>query len=76
MVVPSPFVYWAQTDKIVSLKIELRNVVKPVISVCNNNIKFATRGAGAHGDSQYEFSLDLFASTKPVKYFTVKFKCM
>ncbi|XP_045450360.1 very-long-chain (3R)-3-hydroxyacyl-CoA dehydratase [Melitaea cinxia] len=67
MVVPSPFVYWAQTDKSVSLKIELRNVVKPDISVFNNNIKFTTRGVGAHGDSQYEFSLDLFASTKPNK---------
>ncbi|XP_047532428.1 very-long-chain (3R)-3-hydroxyacyl-CoA dehydratase [Vanessa atalanta] len=65
MGIPSPFVYWAQTDKSVSLKIDLRNVLKPDISVCDNNIKFAAQGVGAHGDSQYEFNLDLFSSIKP-----------
>ncbi|XP_041980644.1 very-long-chain (3R)-3-hydroxyacyl-CoA dehydratase isoform X2 [Aricia agestis] len=64
MTVPSPFVYWAQTDKAVSLKIDLKNVAKPDISVVDNTIKFAAKGVGAHGESQYEFSLDLFSPVK------------
>ncbi|XP_034833482.1 very-long-chain (3R)-3-hydroxyacyl-CoA dehydratase [Maniola hyperantus] len=64
MVNPSPFVYWAQTDKNVSLKIDLKNVTKPDINVVDNNIKFAARGIGSHGESKYEFSLDLFSSLK------------
>lgn len=66
MVIPSPFVYWAQTDKNISLKIDLKNVTKPDVNVCENNIKFGTQGVGAHGDSYYEFNLDLFSSVKPV----------
>ncbi|CAG9566309.1 unnamed protein product [Danaus chrysippus] len=65
MVIPSPFVYWAQTDKTISLKIDLKNVIKPDISVGDNNIKFKTKGIGAHGETNYEFSLDLFSSVKP-----------
>lgn len=71
MVVPSPFVYWAQTDKNISLKIDLRNVSKPNVCVSDTNIKFSTKGVGAHGESQYEFSLDLFSvvkSVSPQKY--------
>lgn len=74
MVNPHPFVYWAQTDKNLSLKIDLKNVTKPEIEVVDNNIKFAARGIGAHGESQYEFNLDLFSSLKPVStnYFSLR----
>lgn len=71
MVILSPFVYWAQTDKNISLKIDLKNVSKPEINVCENNIKFATRGVGAHGDSQYEFSLDLFSPVSLVSIIVI-----
>ncbi|XP_068622528.1 very-long-chain (3R)-3-hydroxyacyl-CoA dehydratase isoform X2 [Battus philenor] len=61
MVVPSPFVYWAQTDKCISLKIDLKNVVKPAVDVIDNKVKFSGQGIGAHGETQYEFSLDLYS---------------
>ncbi|KAG6446052.1 very-long-chain (3R)-3-hydroxyacyl-CoA dehydratase isoform X2 [Manduca sexta] len=64
MVVPSPFVYWAQTESSVSLKIDLKNVIKPEVKVLENNVKFSAQGTGARGDSQYEFSLDLFSPIK------------
>ncbi|CAH2049506.1 unnamed protein product, partial [Iphiclides podalirius] len=64
MGVPSPFVYWAQTDKFISLKIDLKNVVNPDVNVVDNSIKFSAKGIGAHGETQYGFSLDLFSSLK------------
>ncbi|XP_038222028.1 very-long-chain (3R)-3-hydroxyacyl-CoA dehydratase isoform X2 [Zerene cesonia] len=67
MVVPSPFVYWAQTPKVVSLKIDLRNAEDPDIEVVENKIKLAAQGVGAHGICKYEFSLDLYSQIKPDK---------
>ncbi|XP_075979393.1 3-hydroxyacyl-CoA dehydratase 2 isoform X2 [Anticarsia gemmatalis] len=64
MIIPSPFVYWAQTESAVSLKIELKNVDKPDVKVLENNVKFSAQGVGARGESQYEFSLDLFSPVK------------
>ncbi|XP_013140492.1 PREDICTED: very-long-chain (3R)-3-hydroxyacyl-CoA dehydratase [Papilio polytes] len=64
MVVPSPFVYWAQTDKLITLKIDLKNVVKPDVDIVDNKIKFFGKGIGAHGETQYGFNLDLFSSLK------------
>lgn len=66
MVVPSPFVYWAQTDKLITLKIDLKNVVKPDVDIVDNKIKFFGKGIGAHGETQYGFNLDLFSSLKSV----------
>lgn len=66
MVIPSPFVYWAQTEKEVSLKIDLKNVIKPDVNVLESKIKFSAEGIGAHGKTQYEFNLDLFSSIKSV----------
>lgn len=64
MIIPSPFVYWAQTESVVSLKIELKNVQNPNVRVLENNVKFSAQGIGARGESQYEFSLDLFSPVK------------
>lgn len=61
MIIPSPFVYWAQTESVISLKIELKNVVEPDVKVLDNNLKFSAQGVGARGESLYEFNLDLFA---------------
>ncbi|VVC98483.1 unnamed protein product [Leptidea sinapis] len=61
MVILSPFVYWAQTIKSVSLKIDLRNAETPEFNVNNNKITFIANGAGAHGTCKYQFSLDLYA---------------
>lgn len=65
MLIPSPFVYWAQTESAVSLKIELKNVVNPDLKVLDNKVNFSALGIGARGESQYEFSLDLFSNVKP-----------
>ncbi|CAG4934822.1 unnamed protein product [Colias eurytheme] len=67
MVVPSPFVYWAQTPKQVSLKIDLRNAEDPDVEVIDNKIRLAAQGVGAHGICKYEFSLDLYSPIKPDK---------
>ncbi|KAJ0175249.1 hypothetical protein K1T71_009390 [Dendrolimus kikuchii] len=64
MVIPSPFVYWAQTEGAVTLKIDLKNVIQPDLKVLENNVKFAAQGTGARGESQYEFNLDLFSNIK------------
>lgn len=62
----SPFVYWAQTETGVSLKIDLKNVLKPDVKVLDNNIKFSAQGIGAHGETQYSFSIDLFSNVETV----------
>lgn len=62
----SPFVYWAQTESAISLKIDLRNVSDSHVNLLENKITFSAQGVGAHGDSKYEFSLDLFSSVKSV----------
>ncbi|CAK1542317.1 unnamed protein product [Leptosia nina] len=67
MVIPSPFVYWAQSSNSVSLKIDLRNAETPNIEVLENKIKFSAQGVGAHGICKYEFSLDLFAPIRSSK---------
>ncbi|KAF9803659.1 hypothetical protein SFRURICE_003371 [Spodoptera frugiperda] len=64
MIIPSPFVYWAQTESTISLKIELKNVVDPDVKVLENNLKFSAEGIGARGESLYEFKLDLFSPVK------------
>lgn len=67
MVVPSPFVYWAQTERAVSLKIDLKNVSEPDVKVLESTVKFSAQGIGAHGQSLYQFSLDLFSPVKSVR---------
>ncbi|CAG9790821.1 unnamed protein product [Diatraea saccharalis] len=64
MVVLSPFVYWAQTEKVISLRIDLKNVNEPDVKVLEDKVKFSAEGIGAHGRTQYEFNLDLFSSVK------------
>lgn len=66
MVIPSPFVYWAQTPNIISLKIDLRNAETPTIDIVENKIKFSGQGVGAHGTANYMFQLDLFAPVRSV----------
>lgn len=75
MVVPSPFVYWAQTEGAISLKIDLKNVQKPNVNVVENKLKFSAQGIGAHGDTHYQFSLDLFCPVKTVSIFNEVLMC-
>ncbi|KAJ2949608.1 hypothetical protein O0L34_g15530 [Tuta absoluta] len=64
MVIPSPFVYWAQTENVVSLKIDLKNVTEPNVKVLEESVRFSALGTGAHGQSQYEFALDFYSPVK------------
>lgn len=66
MVVPSPFVYWAQTENVVTLKVDLKNVNKPDVKILEKNITFSAQGTGARGENHYEFSLDFFDCVKNV----------
>lgn len=72
MIIPSPFVYWAQTESVISLKIELKNVDKPDVKVLENNLKFSAKGIGARGENGglYEFNLDLYSTVKTVSTYT------
>lgn len=69
MVIPSPFVYWAQTETVVSLKIDLKNVTKPDVTILENKVQFSSDGIGAHGQSHYRFSLDLYSSIRNVSIY-------
>lgn len=58
----SPFVLWGQDDKVVTLKIELRNVESPIVNLDENRIRFQSYGVGQQGANYYEFEFDFFDS--------------
>lgn len=66
MGVPSPFVYWAQTEKVISLRIDLKNVVNPDFVALEDKVQFSGVGIGAHGQCNYKFTLDLYSSIKSI----------
>ncbi|XP_023024038.2 3-hydroxyacyl-CoA dehydratase 2 [Leptinotarsa decemlineata] len=59
MTIFSPFVYWAQDEKSIFLKIDLKDVKDPDISVEEKQIYFQSKGTGAQGLTNYEFLIDL-----------------
>ncbi|XP_018014075.1 very-long-chain (3R)-3-hydroxyacyl-CoA dehydratase 3-like [Hyalella azteca] len=61
----SPFVYWAQTEKEITLKIDLRNVKSPDIDVQDHVIYFNAVGVGNQGQNTYGFQLDLMYAVDP-----------
>jgi len=61
----SPFVYWAQTDKEISLKIDLRNVEEPELDVQDHTVSFSGVGSGARGRHPYSFQLHLLYAVNP-----------
>ncbi|CAG9856531.1 unnamed protein product [Phyllotreta striolata] len=58
MTVLSPFVYWAQNDKNIFLKVDLKDVKAPEIILETRKLHFQTEGVGAQGLRKYEFSID------------------
>ncbi|XP_022106677.1 very-long-chain (3R)-3-hydroxyacyl-CoA dehydratase-like [Acanthaster planci] len=56
-----PIVYWAQTDKNVSLRVEVRDVTSHSIDVTEESLQFEALGVGAGGLHTYRFSLDFYA---------------
>lgn len=61
----SPFVYWAQTEKNLSLRIDLRNVKAPKVSLTYNELDFSANGIGAKGENQYHFTIKFYQNVDP-----------
>ncbi|XP_076356184.1 very-long-chain (3R)-3-hydroxyacyl-CoA dehydratase-like isoform X2 [Tachypleus tridentatus] len=58
MNLPSPFVYWAQTESGISLRVDLHNVKNPVIDLREKGLLFTASGIGAKGEQTYQFQLE------------------
>lgn len=57
----SPFVYWAQTEDQITLKVELKDSEEPNVHFDEKSIKFKTFGLGARGLNEYQFDLHLYS---------------
>ncbi|XP_022240233.1 very-long-chain (3R)-3-hydroxyacyl-CoA dehydratase-like [Limulus polyphemus] len=58
MNLPSPIVYWAQTESGISLRVDLHNVKNPVIDLKEKRLIFTASGIGAKGEHKYQFQLE------------------
>jgi very-long-chain (3R)-3-hydroxyacyl-CoA dehydratase len=61
----SPFVYWAQTESNVSLKVDLKDVKSPAVTITEKKLRFSAEGYGAKGQHNYGFVLDFHSSLNP-----------
>ncbi|KAH8040315.1 hypothetical protein HPB51_010095 [Rhipicephalus microplus] len=61
----SPFVYWAQNDSKLFLRVDLRNVKVPDIEATTSGLSFCAYGVGARGEEKYTFLLDFYAPVNP-----------
>lgn len=57
----SPFVYWAQTEKQITLKIELKDAKCLQIEFTSNAVNFKAKGYGARGLNEYQFYIEFYA---------------
>ena len=59
-----PFVYWAQTENDIFLKVDVKKVQgEPDVSIEEEEIEFTARGVGSQGNLVMNFSVDFFAKT-------------
>jgi len=56
----APFVYWAQSNTEVSLRVDLRDVAEPEVQVEEEEIDFVAVGMGSHGEQRYSFTLEFY----------------
>ncbi|KAG8180031.1 hypothetical protein JTE90_026633 [Oedothorax gibbosus] len=57
----SPFVFWAQTESNISLRVSLQDVSPPQIETSTNTLEFTAQGTGANaGRNQYYFKFVFF----------------
>ena len=49
MTLPSPFVFWAQNESHVFLKVDLKNSTNHDIAILEEEIEFAANGIGGQG---------------------------
>ncbi|CRL02072.1 CLUMA_CG015096, isoform A [Clunio marinus] len=55
----SPFVYWAQSEDQVSLKVDLKDATNVNVKADCAKVNFSATGVGAQGFKEYKFTLDL-----------------
>ncbi|KAI8115190.1 Very-long-chain (3R)-3-hydroxyacyl-CoA dehydratase 3 [Lucilia cuprina] len=56
----SPFVYWAQTDKLITLKVDLKDAKNPEVEFTTKTVKFKAKGLGARGINDYKFEIHFY----------------
>ena len=56
----SPFVYWAQSNSEISLRVDLRDVKEPDVTIEEDEIEFSCVGTGSQGIQKYEFLLEFY----------------
>lgn len=62
----SPFVYWAQTENNITLKVDLKDVrQEPIVNLSSKKLQFSAHGQGAKGPHNYAFSIDFFSTIVP-----------
>jgi len=58
-----PFVYWAQTESDIFLRVDLKQVTSPDVCIEEEEIEFTARGIGAQGGDApktYHFVIEFF----------------
>ncbi|XP_063226020.1 very-long-chain (3R)-3-hydroxyacyl-CoA dehydratase isoform X2 [Bacillus rossius redtenbacheri] len=61
----SPFVYWAQTENNLTLKVDLKDVKDPDVVLEDEEIRFGAHGYGARGLNKYSFALHFHSAINP-----------
>ncbi|KAF5300127.1 hypothetical protein FQR65_LT09217 [Abscondita terminalis] len=57
----SPFVYWAQSEDNLFIKVDLKDVKNPEITLEDWKLQFEAKGVGAHGNNNYGFSMGFYS---------------
>ncbi|KAK4883221.1 hypothetical protein RN001_006540 [Aquatica leii] len=57
----SPFVYWAQSEDNLFIKVDLKDVKNPEVKLEERKLQVEAKGVGAHGINSYGFSLDFYS---------------
>ena len=55
-----PFVYWAQSNSDITLRVDLKDVKEPDITIEEEEIEFSCVGVGSQGQQKYEFLLEFY----------------
>lgn len=66
---PSPFVYWAQSETEIYLRVDVRDVSSHQIDIQDDLVDFSAVGLGGQGSSEtnYRFVLEFFLPIDPAK---------
>ncbi|ESO92520.1 hypothetical protein LOTGIDRAFT_120462 [Lottia gigantea] len=61
----SPFVFWGQNSKSVSLRVDLRDVKNETVNIDENSIQFDATAVGLKGNHKYKFDIDFYLPVDP-----------